>query len=95
MQETTSPTREGFTGYTLKLIAVVTMFIDHIGAVLIENGIFKNPNMDLTQTFMGITQVKLWGYLDFALLFSSGTGFYSYQKCKALWLQAPDICSGF
>lgn len=67
MQETTSPTREGFTGYTLKRIAVVTMFIDHIGAVLIENGIFKNPNMDLTQTFMGITQVKLWGYLDFAL----------------------------
>lgn len=29
----------GLTGSTLKLIAIVTMFIDHIGAVLLENGL--------------------------------------------------------
>lgn len=67
MQETTSPERKGFTGYTLKLIAIVTMFIDHIGAVVIENGILRNPNIDLTTTIMGITQVRFWGYIDFAL----------------------------
>ena len=36
-------------GNTLKLIAVITMFIDHIGAVLIENGVLGGPyNIDFT-----------------------------------------------
>lgn len=58
MQETISPPREGITGYTLKIIAIVTMFIDHIGAVIIENGILKNQTMD---------QSHLWLIIDMVL----------------------------
>lgn len=31
--------KTGLTGSTLKLIAIITMFIDHIGAILLENGL--------------------------------------------------------
>lgn len=33
---------KGLSGTALKIIAVATMFIDHIGAVLIEGGILKD-----------------------------------------------------
>ena len=32
----------GFTGHTLKLIALITMFIDHIGAILLEYGLLPS-----------------------------------------------------
>ncbi len=45
--------KRGLTGSTLKLIAIVTMFIDHIGAFLIEPILFRaNPYM---------TKPILWG----------------------------------
>lgn len=33
--------RQGLTGSTLKIIAMITMFIDHLGASLLENGIMR------------------------------------------------------
>lgn len=58
MQKTISARREGITGSTLKIIAIVTMFIDHIGAVIIENGILKQQGMD---------QAGLWVIVDLVL----------------------------
>ena len=42
-QETAAekPERKGVTGSTLKLIAIVTMFIDHVGAALFEHYLYK------------------------------------------------------
>lgn len=37
MNQATHPLKKGMTGNTLKMIAIVTMLIDHIAAVLIEN----------------------------------------------------------
>ena len=33
--------RQGMTGSTLKIIAMLTMLIDHIGASLLENGVMR------------------------------------------------------
>lgn len=33
----------GFSGSTLKLIAIVSMLIDHIGAAVLENGLLRSP----------------------------------------------------
>ncbi|WP_394524444.1 TraX family protein [Lacrimispora sp. JR3] len=52
MEETISARREGITGNTLKIIAMGTMFIDHIGVVFIENGILKHQAMDQTNLWM-------------------------------------------
>lgn len=37
------PASTGLTGSTLKIIAIVLMFIDHFGAVIVEQGILKAP----------------------------------------------------
>lgn len=39
-------------GSTLKWIAIVTMLIDHIGAVLFENGFIKAYNQQLSGAFL-------------------------------------------
>ena len=35
-------TRKGITGSTLKIIAIITMFIDHIGAAILEHSMIFN-----------------------------------------------------
>uniref|UniRef100_UPI000A70328E hypothetical protein n=1 Tax=Clostridium sp. NkU-1 TaxID=1095009 RepID=UPI000A70328E len=41
MKESISTRTKGITGNTLKMIAIVTMLIDHIGVAVVENGILK------------------------------------------------------
>lgn len=41
--------KKGITGSTLKMIAIVTMLIDHIGAVLIERSFLYAPGSDINQ----------------------------------------------
>lgn len=38
-----------FSGSTLKIIAIVTMLIDHIGAVILEKGYMQAYQMNLPQ----------------------------------------------
>lgn len=41
--------KKGITGSTLKMIAIVTMLIDHIGAVLIERNLLYAPDSSIAQ----------------------------------------------
>ena len=52
-----------FSGYTLKWIAIVTMLIDHIGAVLFENGFIKVYNQQLPGAFSYSVTHAVW-YAD-------------------------------
>lgn len=52
-----------FSGYTLKWIAIVTMLIDHIGAVLFENGFIKAYNQQLPGAFSYSVTHMIW-YAD-------------------------------
>lgn len=47
MKESTSARTKGITGNALKMIAIVTMLIDHIGVAVIENGILKYQDNSL------------------------------------------------
>lgn len=53
---------DGLTGSTLKIIAITTMFIDHIGATIFENG-------EIAMHIMakGETAYMIWGIIDLAL----------------------------
>lgn len=42
VKESTVQEKRGITGSTLKLIAIITMFIDHVGAVIIERMIMQS-----------------------------------------------------
>ena len=42
MTATKPSTRKGITGSTLKIIAIITMFIDHIGAAILEHSMIFN-----------------------------------------------------
>ena len=44
----------GLTGNTLKLIAIFTMLIDHIGAAVIEAGILSSNDMAILETERGM-----------------------------------------
>ena len=50
-------------GSTLKWIAIVTMLIDHIGAVLFENGFIKAYNQQLSGAFSYSVTHAVW-YAD-------------------------------
>jgi hypothetical protein len=74
--DTSVEVKKGLTGSTLKLIAIITMFIDHIGAFLIEPILFNaNPYMTkpilwgltLTQLKTLDTTLRLIGRLAFPL----------------------------
>lgn len=63
-----SPSR-GLNGTTLKIIAVITMFIDHIGEVLIEGGIL-NGSMSLSLSDIASFSSKpVWWKLDLVMRF--------------------------
>lgn len=57
---------KGITGNTLKIIAIVTMFVDHIGAAVIENGILK-PHHEKTIWSMIDVGMRTVGRLAFPI----------------------------
>ena len=82
------------TSGALKWIALITMFIDHIGAIILEKGAISAYNQGLSSAFSYDTSVFL-SKLDFFirqigrisfLLFSLGRRLLSY-------LQQKKICS--
>lgn len=54
----------GISGSTLKLIAIVTMMIDHLGAALIENGILRIYDLAFFRNIMESSRGLFWYYTD-------------------------------
>lgn len=48
VKESTKREKWGITGSTLKLIAIITMFLDHVGAIILERMIMQGGFPDLT-----------------------------------------------
>ena len=67
MTESTAFQKKGISGNTLKIIAIITMLIDHIGAVVIENGILKYQDPFLMQTILATPEGIKWSTIDFVL----------------------------
>ena len=55
---------KGITGNTLKLLAIVTMFIDHSGVALVENGILKFQDSSLMQQILATPEGARWSTVD-------------------------------
>lgn len=57
----------GLNGNTLKLLAIILMIIDHIGVVLIENGVLRYLDTSLLSTPSGRAQAAWWQQADFIM----------------------------
>jgi TraX protein. len=64
MTKITNQLRKGFTGSTLKIIAIVAMLIDHIGATILEKGILKEilglPTPELVAALDATPTLHIW-----------------------------------
>lgn len=67
MEESRSIRTKGITGNTLKMIAIVTMFIDHIGVAIIENGIIKYQQTNPAYEIFGLQGESMWSMIDLVL----------------------------
>lgn len=57
----------GINGNTLKLLAIILMVTDHIGAVLIEEGILNYYGQNILNMPMSQVQANWWNDFDFVL----------------------------
>lgn len=67
MEEAQSkPKNKGLSGSTLKIIAMVTMLIDHIGASLLENGVMQTVVSDsvLDAQISSLKYFTMWSAVD-------------------------------
>ena len=67
MKESMSARTRGITGNTLKMIAIATMLIDHIGVAIIENGILKYQDNLLAWEMFGLSGGSMWNTADLVL----------------------------
>lgn len=58
--EAVSGKKFGITGSTLKLIAIISMLIDHIGAAIYERYLWSNSYFLTHETWMGLTENQLY-----------------------------------
>ena len=65
--ESKSARTKGITGNTLKMIAIVTMLIDHIGVTVIENGILKYQDGNPSYEALAMPGGNMWAVIDLAL----------------------------
>lgn len=64
MEEASTVRSRGLSGNVLKIIAIVTMLIDHIGAVIIEPGIFHAPDQAAIQAVLATDAGLKWFAAD-------------------------------
>lgn len=93
----------GINGNTLKLIAAITMLIDHIGAALIENGILGGPyGFDLA-AIEASARLSRWWQIDMVLrgigrmafpiyCFFLVEGFLHTRDVRKYWLRLLTFC---
>ncbi|WP_077612982.1 TraX family protein [Clostridium sp. Marseille-P2415] len=67
MNEPMSSRTKGITGNTLKMIAIISMLIDHTGVAIIENGILKYQNNSLAFAILSTPEGKMWSMADLVL----------------------------
>ena len=90
-------------GNALKLIATITMLIDHIGAVLIENGILGGPYDFNLAAIEASAQLSRWLQIDTILrgigrvafpiyCFLLVEGFLHTRDVKKYWLRLLAFC---
>lgn len=96
--------RKGISGSTLKLIAIIVMFIDHIGAVIVERMLMNVGMQDAMlgdmNTVMGFTMEYMpLMFLDFALRMIGRLGFpifcflliEGFKHTKNVWKYAARL----
>lgn len=67
MKEPISARTRGLSGNTLKMIAIVTMLIDHIGVAVIENGVLRYQTVRPAYEAFGTPGGSMWTVMDLAL----------------------------
>jgi hypothetical protein len=67
MKESMSARTRGITGNTLKMIAIVTMLIDHIGVAIFENGILKYQDNPLAWVSIANLALRTIGRIAFPI----------------------------
>ena len=93
-------------GNVLKFIAIITMLIDHIGAVIIENGILHAQNLEEFSAILATPQGQLIWNADFVVrcigrlafpifCFLLVGGISIYTKCEKICNASGNICPGF
>ena len=68
MKESMSARTRGITGNTLKMIAIITMLIDHIGVAVVENGILKYQDNLPAWGMFGLSGGSMWNIADLSLI---------------------------
>ncbi len=64
MAQTVAAREKGLSGNALKIIAVLSMVIDHIGASIIEQGIFHRPDAEAVQAVLSTDIGLKWFFAD-------------------------------
>lgn len=67
MEQAVTVRKKGLSGNALKMIAIITMMIDHIGAAVIENGILRLPELTSFDVIMQSERLMFWWQTDMIL----------------------------
>ena len=90
----------GLSGAALKWIAMITMLIDHIGAVVMEYGLYYQGGAETFRRlldsgngqWLSASDAYGWTAILFAVQLPSGRRIFSYKKQKTLYISDAFIC---